>query len=132
MSITEMIKEHPDVGADWNERLGEAVRHTMHCAAICNSCADACSAEEMDMAACIRTCIDCADICTATMRVAMRRTAGNVAVIEAQLRACITACEQCADECARHDTAHCRRCAQICRECAEDCLRALNGMMQHG
>ena len=43
------------------------------------------------MSACIRACSDCADICTATYRVATRRTAGNVAVIEAQLRACIAA-----------------------------------------
>lgn len=71
------------MGADYNEALAEAVRHAMYCAAICNSCADACSAEEGDMSACIRKCMDCADVCTATYRVAMRRTDGNVAVIEA-------------------------------------------------
>ena len=51
MSIEKMIQEHPDVAAsgDHNETLGLAVRHAMYCAAICNSCADACSAEEMDM-----------------------------------------------------------------------------------
>ena len=86
MSIKEMISEHPSVGADYNEQLAEAVKHAMYCAAICNSCADACSAEDGDMAACIRSCSDCSDICTATYRVATRRTAGNVAVIEQQLR----------------------------------------------
>ncbi len=131
MSIKEMIKEHPQVGADWNDQLGEAVRHAMYCAAICNSGADACSAEEMDMRECIRLCMDCSDVCTATYRVATRRTAGNVAVIEAQLRACIAACEACVEECSKHDNDHCRRCAQMCRECADDCLKALNGMMQN-
>lgn len=131
MSIKEMIKEHPQVGADYNDHLGEAVKHAMYCAAICNSCADACSAEEMDMAACIRKCMDCADVCTATYRIASRRTAGNVAVIEAQLRACITACEQCIEECGKHDNDHCRRCAKMCRECADDCLKALNEMVQY-
>lgn len=130
MSIKKMIQEHPDVGADFNDTLAEAVRHAMYCAAICNSCADACSAEDGDMSACIRLCMDCSDICTATYRVATRRTAGNVAVIQAQLRACITACEQCIDECAKHDNDHCRRCAQMCRECADDCLKALNNMAQ--
>lgn len=131
MSITEMIKDHPQVGADWNENLGEAVKHSMYCAAICNSCADACSAEEMDMRDCIRLCLDCSDVCTTTYRVASRRTGGNVGVIEAMLSACIAACETCFDECRKHDNDHCRRCAQMCRECADDCLKALNGMRQH-
>ena len=47
MSIIEMIREHPDVGADFNPDLAQAVKHAMYCAAICNSCADACLAEEM-------------------------------------------------------------------------------------
>src|SRR5690606_21045581 len=74
MSIARMIQEHPDVAASgaYNEALGLAVRHAMHCAAICNSCADACSAEEMDMRQCIRTCLDCSDVCEATYRVATR------------------------------------------------------------
>jgi len=125
MSIIEMIKEHPDVGADYNDALGQAVKHAMYCAAICNSCADACSAEDMDMRACIRLCMDCADVCTATYRVATRRTASNVPVIRAMLEACITACRLCAEECARHDEAHCQRCATMCRECLADCEKAL-------
>jgi Domain of Unknown Function (DUF326) len=132
MSIKEMIKEHPQVGADYNEQLGEAVRQAMYCAAITNSCADACTAEEMDMMQCIRLCMDCADICAATTRVASRRTGGNVGVIESLLRSCIVACEVCEDECNKHDTDHCRRCARMCRECADACLKALNRMVQHG
>ena len=73
MSIEKMISEHPDVGGDFNPALGLAVRHAMYCAAICNSCADACSAEEMDMRQCIRLCMDCSDVCEATYRVASRR-----------------------------------------------------------
>jgi len=128
MSIKEMIKEHPDVGADYTEELGQAVKHALYCAAICNSCADACSAEEMDMRACIRLCSDCSDVCTALYRVASRRTAGNVTVIEAMLGTCITACRVCAEECEKHDNAHCRRCARMCRECLEDCEKALQTM----
>ena len=132
MSIKEMIREHPQVGTDFNEELAEAVKHAMYCAAICNSCADACSAEDMDMRECIRLCMDCSDICTATYRVASRRTSGNVRVIEAQLRTCIAACEACAIECDKHDHAHCRRCATMCRECARDCEIALEGMIAAG
>lgn len=130
MSIREMIREHPDVGADYNEELGQAIKHAMYCAAICNSCADACSAEEMDMRGCIRLCSDCSDVCTALYRVASRRTAGNVPVIKSLLETCITACTVCAEECGKHDNPHCRRCAQMCRECLEDCEKALARMRE--
>ncbi len=130
MSVIEMIKEHPQVGADYTEELGAAVRHAMYCAAITNSCADACSAEERDMRACIRACSDTADICTALYRVAARRTAGNVAVIKALLEASTVALKACAEECAKHDNAHCRRCAKMCRETLEDCDKALATMAQ--
>ena len=132
MSIKEMIREHPQVGDDYTEQLGDAVRHAMYCAAITSSCADACSAEEGDMRACIRKCSDASDICTALSRVAARRTAGNVAVIETLLEACITACRSCEEECARHDNPHCRRCAKMCRECREDCEKALAEMRGRG
>ncbi len=125
MSIQKMISEHPDVAGDENDALGDAVKHAMYCAAICNSCADACSAEEMDMRRCIRLCSDCADVCTATYRVATRRTDENRQLIRTMLAACIEACETCEAECARHDNAHCKRCAQMCRECADDCRKAL-------
>jgi hypothetical protein len=125
MSIKEMIREHPDVEGDSNESLLEAVKHAMYCAAICNSCADACSAEPMDMGRCIRLCMDCADVCTMTYRVATRRTDENRQLIRSALAVCIEACQICEEECMRHDHAHCRRCAQMCRECADDCRRAL-------
>lgn len=127
MSIQKMISEHPDVIASGyvNEALGRAVKHAMYCSAICNSCADACLAEDMDMSQCIRMCLDCSDVCQATYRIAMRRTGGNRELIRAQLATCIKACELCEAECARHDNDHCRRCAQMCRECIEDCRAAL-------
>lgn len=128
MSIIEMIKDHPQVDGDHTEELGEAVRHAMYCAAIANSCADACSAQEGEMRACIRRCSDASDICTALYRVASRRTAGNVAVIKAQLEAAVIALEACAEECAKHDNAHCRRCERMCRETLEDCHKALEVM----
>jgi hypothetical protein len=130
MSIEKMIGEHPDVVASgsYNEALGRAVKHAMYCAAICNSCADACLAEEMDMSQCVRTCLDCSDVCEATYRVAARRTGSNVEVIRAMLQTCIRTCDICEAECARHDNDHCRRCSQMCRECAEDCRVALDSL----
>lgn len=125
MSIKEMISEHPSVGDGYNEQLAEAVKHAMYCAAICNSCADACLAEEMDMSRCIRLCLDCSDVCEATYRVATRRTSYNERVIRAMLETCVATCEICAQECEQHDNPHCRRCARMCRECAEDCRKAL-------
>ena len=129
MSIKEMIKDHPQVGADYSEELGEAIKHAMYCAAICNSCADACNAEPMDMSECIRKCSDCSDVCAAFVTVASRRTAGNVTVIKSLLEACIIACKVCAEECAKHDNAHCRRCEKMCRECFEDCIKARDALL---
>ena len=128
MSIEKMISEHPQVGSGYNGALGQAVKHALYCAAICNSCADACSAEDTDMRQCIRTCMDCSDVCEATYRVATRRTGENRQLIRTMLATCIHACEICEVECARHDEAHCRRCAQMCRECAADCRTALEGL----
>ena len=125
MSIAKMIAAHPDVAGNLNEPLATAVRHAMFCTAICTSCADACLAEEMDMAQCVRTCLDCADICDMVMKVATRRTGSNEIVLGEALQLCVTACDVCAEECARHDNDHCRLCAQMCRECAADCRAVL-------
>ena len=124
MSLQKMIATHPQV-QDETEELVLAARHAMLCSLFCTSCADACVAEDMAMAQCIRNCLDCADVCAATARLAVRRTAANIDVLRAQMEACINACETCAEECAKHDNPHCALCAEMCRECAEDCRKAL-------
>ncbi|QZD86356.1 four-helix bundle copper-binding protein [Qipengyuania psychrotolerans] len=124
MSLQKMIATHPQV-QDETEELVLAARHAMLCSLFCTSCADACVAEDMAMAQCIRNCLDCADVCAATARLAVRRTAANIDVLRAQMEACIKACETCAEECAKHDNPHCALCAEMCRECAEDCRKAL-------
>jgi len=125
MSIHMMIALHPDVGDDFNEVLATVARHAMFCSTMCISCADACSAEKMDMRQCIRSCLDCADVCDAAARLSIRRTGQNVAVLRAMLETCIQACEYCATECERHKHGHCKLCAEMCRECAKDCKKAL-------
>lgn len=125
MSLVKMISLHPDVGGEVNETLVEAARHAILCSLFCTSCADACVAEEMDMAQCIRICLDCADICATTAKLAVRRSAQDVSLLRAQLELCIKSCEVCAAECDRHDHEHCKLCATMCRECAEDCRKAL-------
>ena len=124
MSLPTMIAAHPQVENE-TEELVTAARHAMLCSLFCTSCADACVAEDRDMAQCIRNCLDCADVCAATARLAVRRTAQNIDVLRAQLEACITACETCAAECESPDNPHCSLCAKMCRECAEDCRKAL-------
>ncbi|MCJ7422191.1 four-helix bundle copper-binding protein [Sphingomicrobium astaxanthinifaciens] len=124
MSIRKMISLHPDVQGHNNEPLGDAVHHAMYCAMMCMSCADACSAEEMDMTQCVRSCSDCSDVCTATARLGARRAGSNEAVLKEMLELCARVCDACARECEGHDNPHCTLCAQICRECAEDCRKA--------
>ena len=80
MSLQKMVAAHPQVD-DETEGLILAARHAMLCSLFCTSCADACVAEDMDMAQCVRTCLDCADICAATARLAVRRTAQNIDVL---------------------------------------------------
>lgn len=124
MSIHKMMELHPDV-AELNEELATAARHAMFCGLMCTSCADACSAEDMDRRQCIRSCLDCADVCDATAKLAVRRTGKNAPVLRSMVETCIRTCELCAEECARHEHEHCRLCAEMCRECAEDCRKAL-------
>lgn len=126
MSIRKMISFHPDVkkSGHVNDPLGDAVHHAMYCAKMCLSCADACSAEDMDMSQCVRTCSDCSDVCEATARLGLRRTGSNEQILIEMLEFCARVCEACAAECEQHDNDHCRLCAQICRECAEDCRKA--------
>ena len=85
MSIHKMIGLHPDVADNLNEQLAAAARHAMFCSLMCTSCADACTAEEMDMRQCIRTCLDCADVCDATAKLATRRTGQNIDVLRLML-----------------------------------------------
>lgn len=132
MSIKEMIREHPDVGDDYNDALGEAVKHAMYAAAITSSCADACLAHAAeDRAECIRRCLDASDACTAFYRMASRRTAGNVTGIKAIGLTTIVACEQCRERCAMYEDAHCQRCARICDEVMRDVKAALEIMEAH-
>lgn len=124
MSLEKMIAAHPQVEYV-TEPLALAARHAMLYSLFCTSCADACSAEPMDMSQCVRTCMDCADICAVTARLAVRRTGQDIEMLRAMLETCIRACEICAGECEGHDNPHCRLCATMCRKCAEDCRKAL-------
>lgn len=129
MSIKEMIREHPQVEDEYNDALGEAVKHAMYGAAIINSCADACLAhKDEDRSECIRRCLDASDACTAFYRMGSRRTGGNVTGIKAIGLATIVACEQCLEHCSMHDDAHCKRCARMCEEVIRDVKAALDTM----
>ena len=126
MSIKEMIQEHPHVGDDYNDALGEAVKHAMYDAAITNSCADACLAHvDEDRTECIRRCLDASDACTAFYRMASRRTGQNVLAIRAMGLATIVACEECMEHCSMHEDDHCKRCTRMCKEVVEDVKNAL-------
>ena len=124
MSIRKMISLHPDVQGQVNQPLGDAVHHAMYCAKMCLSCADACSAEDMDMTQCIRLCLDCADVCDTTANLGLRRSGSNEAVLREMLEFCARVCDECAAECEKHEHEHCQLCAQMCRECANDCRTA--------
>jgi hypothetical protein len=130
MSIRKMIALHPKVDGHVNQPLGDAVHHAMYCAKMALSCADACSAEAMDMSQCIRVCLDAADVCEAAARLGLRRTGSNEQVLREMLEFCARVCDECALECEKHDHEHCKLCAQMCRECAADCRHAALAVME--
>ena len=126
--LAEMIATHPHVRGATNDLLIQAAELARDCAAICQSCADACLGGEMvqDLVQCIRLNLDCADICHAFANVASRRSGGDVPVIDVLSQACEAACRRCAQECEEHAGRHehCRICAEACRACAEACHQA--------
>jgi hypothetical protein len=124
MSIRKMIGLHPQVQGHVNQPLGDAVHHAMYCAKMCLSCADACTAEDMDMRQCIRLCLDCGDVCDVTANLGLRRTGSNPQLLTEMHEQCARMCEECAAECEKHEHEHCKLCAIMCRECAEDCRKA--------
>jgi uncharacterized protein DUF326 len=124
MSIRKMISLHPILRGHVNQPLSDAVHHSMYCAKMCLSCADACAAENMDMRECMRMCFDCADICDATANLSLRHTGSDHQILIETLELCSRMCDACAAECERHEHEHCKLCAQMCRECAEDCRKA--------
>jgi hypothetical protein len=126
-----MLKEHPLVGGDHDDQLGEAVKHAMYGAAIMNACADACLAEPdaEDRAECIRRCLDASDACTAFYRIASRRVGGHVRTIKAVGASAIIACEECHALCKEHEDAHCQRCARMCEEVIRDTKAAVQGLV---
>jgi hypothetical protein len=133
MSITSMIKTHPNPTTDLNvEHLAEAIDAAAACATICAACADACLAEDpvADLRDCIRTDLDCADVCATTASVLSRRTGSNLGVVKELLTACRTACASCADECESHASMHehCKICAEACRRCEKACADLLRSI----
>ena len=88
MSLPTMIAAHPQV-EDETEELVTAARHAMLCSLFCTSCADACVAEDMDMAQCIRNCLDCADVCAAECE----------SHDNPHCSLCAKMCRECAEDC---------------------------------
>ena len=130
--LAEMIAAHPHVRWNANPHLARAAEIAALCASVCRACADACLGEEReaDLVQCIRLDLDCADICQAFSIVALRRSGGDVPVIDAASQTCEAACRRCEAECRRHAEMHehCRICADLCLECADACREARHSL----
>lgn len=135
MQVHQMISTHPDVRGSTNDVLIRAVEHMLECAQICQSCADACLAEDMvaELRQCIRLNLDCSDVCEATARLAARRTGSNEQTIIEMLGVCERVCALCAAECQQHaeQHEHCRICAETCRRCEAACREAAPSITAH-
>jgi hypothetical protein len=119
MTVTEMIKSHPDVALD-PDALVACIEAAQTAAVACTACADACLAEDdvAGMRTCIRRDLDCADIARTTASVLARQVAMDLGLVRVVLEACAVASKRCAVECELHAEMHehCRICAQACEE----------------
>ncbi|MES2639444.1 MAG: four-helix bundle copper-binding protein [Myxococcota bacterium] len=106
-----------------------AITACLDCTIVCNSCADACVAEDKlkMLQRCIRLDLDCSAICAATATMLSHAYDADARVLRAQLQACLTACVACAEECERHARTmeHCRICAETCRTCERACQQVM-------
>lgn len=126
-----MIKAHP-MGSSFNiNELSDCITECFSCGQTCQSCADACLAEDnvKDLIKCIRLNLDCADVCITTGSMLSRLTSFSDELLRDQLKACETACEVCGSECGNHQHhEHCSICADSCRRCKEICQKMLSSM----
>src|SRR3546814_7405553 len=104
MSILKMLQAHPDVRGQVDEALAKCLAEAVACAAVCQSCADACIAENEGgkLVQCIRLNLDCADMCEAVSRVALRRAGTDATLVRPLLELTAITCDRCAEECERH------------------------------
>ncbi|MCF8714807.1 four-helix bundle copper-binding protein [Joostella atrarenae] len=91
------------------------------CVATCNSCADACLDESMNMSNCIRLDNVCATTCNALAEV----LSTNFKEVSGLINYCFFVCQQCEKECEKHDMIHCKECAETCKKCAQACQEYL-------
>jgi hypothetical protein len=112
------------------EAVAAAIDACMISAQACTSCANSSLAEEdvAVLARCIALCNECADVCTAMLRTLSRPFASDRLMTHGLLSACVRQCSLCAEECERHAAhhRHCALCAKACRACAAVCTELLD------
>ena len=128
--IESMLNAHPNRSRmESAAGYAAAINACLDCEQTCNSCADACIAEDklQMLQRCIRLDLDCAAICNATATLLARAYDPDARVLRTQLQACLAACVACAEECERHAKSmeHCRICAEVCRICERACQQVM-------
>ncbi|MDP2313612.1 MAG: four-helix bundle copper-binding protein [Pseudomonadota bacterium] len=128
--VEPILNAHPQrARMDNVQGFTAAIVACLDCAFVCNSCADACIAEDKvkTLQRCIRLDLDCAAICATTAGLLSRAYDADASTLRAQLQACLAACVACAEECERHagQHEHCRICAETCRTCERACQQVM-------
>ncbi len=122
MTMSRMMGSMPasGMGADMAS-MQECIEACNACAMAATMCADADGGE--GMARCASMCMNMADVATAMMRMMLRPTGHDAAVMTAMLGAAVAMCQACATECEQHADMqdHCRVCAMACRNMMEAC-----------
>ena len=123
--VADIIATNPASVALPTDQLAACIASCVECASVCETCADACLAEDMvaELRDCIRLDLACRALCAATAQVLNHAAGLPAEVIESTIAACAQACAACAEECERHADMHehCRLCAEACRRCEQAC-----------
>ena len=107
--------------------MQECIEALSACAQACIMCADADAGE--GMARCAGMCANCADVCDTMMRMMLRMSGMDAAVMSSMMQTTIMMCRACSAECMMHAemSEHCRMCAMACDQAGFATIADLEG-----
>jgi hypothetical protein len=106
----------------------EAIEACSAAAMAATMCADADTGDELSR--CGGMCANTNDVATTMMRMLMRPSGYDMAVMQSMMTACITMGAACAVECHMHEEMHehCRICAMACEAMVDSLKRMMSSM----
>ena len=110
--------------------MQECIEALTACTQACIMCADADAGEGMGR--CAGMCANCADVCDTMMRMMLRMSGMDAAVMSSMMQTTIMMCRACSAECMMHAemSEHCRLCAMACDQAAMALEKMMGAMSE--